>query len=493
MNNLQVEILMQCPCSGDGVTNPLLLLAVFAGTWLLFNWIKTLIKSKGVSFMNKAVKIVIVIVLILVVGIVIAVKQQGKRAVSEPSVAASSNTNAAAEDTLKNPQNVSSNADNPANLPRLVDLGAGKCIPCKMMAPILEELKKEYRGRLDVTFVDVWEKPDEAKKYNIKIIPTQIFYDASGKELFRHEGFFSKEDILGKWKELGVTFEGSMSSLPVFERFVPTKTDTRPKEQICYMCDGDIHPETRVTVKTDKGDVRLCSLHCYFIMYSCLTEDKTDFEKKVVVTDFASGTSIALTDAFFLAGTDKQGRPVLHAYATADAANQARQTEGGNVIGLDALKQNELSHRCGFCDRACYSQDAAEVIVDGSIQTWGCCSHCALGVAARTGKDIEIHEKDRLTGEPIVVKTFNGSIASLEPSTTVAWFGLRQKADGNWASAGCFHQGFFANADNLKTWVQKNPYETGKLIGIHQALADKMKLSAEQIQKACKIGECSPK
>jgi thioredoxin 1 len=89
-------------------------------------------------------------------------------------------------------------------LPRLVDLGADKCIPCKMMTPILEELKREYAGQLEVEFIDVWKNPDEAKKYEINIIPTQIFYDASGKELFRHEGFISKEDILGEWKELGV-------------------------------------------------------------------------------------------------------------------------------------------------------------------------------------------------------------------------------------------------------------------------------------------------
>ena len=90
------------------------------------------------------------------------------------------------------------------NLPKLLDLGATKCIPCKKMAPILEELKKEYAGKLEVEFIDVWKTPDEAKKYEIKLIPTQIFFDASGKELFRHEGFFGKEDILAKWQELGV-------------------------------------------------------------------------------------------------------------------------------------------------------------------------------------------------------------------------------------------------------------------------------------------------
>jgi thioredoxin 1 len=92
-------------------------------------------------------------------------------------------------------------------LPRFVDLGAGRCIPCKMMAPILVDLKSNYVGRLDVEFVDVSENPDEAKKYQINIIPTQIFYGVDGKELFRHEGFFSKEDILAKWREFGIELE----------------------------------------------------------------------------------------------------------------------------------------------------------------------------------------------------------------------------------------------------------------------------------------------
>ena len=89
-------------------------------------------------------------------------------------------------------------------LPRLIDLGAGKCIPCKMMKPILEELTKEYKDKFDVVFIDVWEKKEEGAKYGIRMIPTQIFYGADGKELARHEGFFAKKDILAKWKELGV-------------------------------------------------------------------------------------------------------------------------------------------------------------------------------------------------------------------------------------------------------------------------------------------------
>jgi thioredoxin 1 len=89
-------------------------------------------------------------------------------------------------------------------LPRLLDLGATKCIPCKMMAPILDELKEQYAGVFQIEFIDVWENPAEAEKHGIQTIPTQIFFDASGKELFRHEGFFSKEEILAKWKQFGV-------------------------------------------------------------------------------------------------------------------------------------------------------------------------------------------------------------------------------------------------------------------------------------------------
>ena len=105
------------------------------------------------------------------------------------------------------PKATPTNAPAKASRPRLVDLGADQCIPCKMMAPILKELKTEYDGRMEVEFVDVWKKPDAGKAYKISLIPTQIFFNATGKELFRHEGFISKEDILAKWKELGVSFK----------------------------------------------------------------------------------------------------------------------------------------------------------------------------------------------------------------------------------------------------------------------------------------------
>ncbi len=97
------------------------------------------------------------------------------------------------------------------SLPRLVDLGSDKCIPCKMMAPILEELKREYQGRLIVEVIDVRKDRAAGAEYGITVIPTQIFLGPAGKELYRHEGFYSKEDILAKWKALGIGLESTAS------------------------------------------------------------------------------------------------------------------------------------------------------------------------------------------------------------------------------------------------------------------------------------------
>jgi thioredoxin 1 len=91
-----------------------------------------------------------------------------------------------------------------ASLPRLVDLGAGKCIPCKMMAPILEELSETHKAFFEVEFIDVWVDRSMGAKYGVRAIPTQIFYDTAGKELYRHVGFYSREQILSKWRALGV-------------------------------------------------------------------------------------------------------------------------------------------------------------------------------------------------------------------------------------------------------------------------------------------------
>lgn len=89
-------------------------------------------------------------------------------------------------------------------LPRVVDLGADKCKACKDLAPILAELKKEYEGRVIVEFIDVWKDPKAGEPYKISVIPTQVFFDRDGQEVWRHVGFLPKADFVAKFKELGV-------------------------------------------------------------------------------------------------------------------------------------------------------------------------------------------------------------------------------------------------------------------------------------------------
>ena len=84
------------------------------------------------------------------------------------------------------------------NMVTMVDLGAKSCIPCKMMAPVLKELEEEYNGRAAIIFIDVWEQKEKAGEFGISSIPTQIFYNKSGQEVWRHSGFIDKKSISEK-------------------------------------------------------------------------------------------------------------------------------------------------------------------------------------------------------------------------------------------------------------------------------------------------------
>lgn len=90
-----------------------------------------------------------------------------------------------------------------ARLPRMIDLGSDKCIPCKEMMPILAALKKEYAGRAEIEVIDVWKDEAAAERYDARVIPTQVFFDRAGREVWRHEGFLSSEEIIQKLRELG--------------------------------------------------------------------------------------------------------------------------------------------------------------------------------------------------------------------------------------------------------------------------------------------------
>ena len=145
-------------------------------------WYKS---AKGTPGMAKVKNIAIVAIVVAAAAAVMVLKQT-KKQVDQGLPAEDATTPVMGT-------SVTEQAAQPAQgqaLPRLVDLGAKSCIPCKMMAPILEELKKEYAETFKTEFVDVWQNPEPGRQYGIRVIPTQIFFDAESRELFRHEGYF---------------------------------------------------------------------------------------------------------------------------------------------------------------------------------------------------------------------------------------------------------------------------------------------------------------
>jgi thioredoxin 1 len=170
--------------------------------------------SSGRTTMKPKHRVVVAMILAAAVGGVLVLKAR-ERSVGDAAAdtqeqrAATSIADARPQDSAAERASQPSESEGAINsesaaLPTLVDLGADKCIPCKAMAPILEELKADYADEFEVVFIDVWKNPEAGKEYEVQMIPTQIFFDADGNELFRHTGFFGKEDILAKWKELGV-------------------------------------------------------------------------------------------------------------------------------------------------------------------------------------------------------------------------------------------------------------------------------------------------
>ena len=429
--------------------------------------------------MTKTAKIAIVVALVILVSVVLALELNKRSPTTSLGDKASDRGTGRTKSVQGPPQT------NTKSLPRLVDLGAGKCIPCKLMAPILKELKTEYAGILQVDVFDVSKDPDVARKYGIRLIPTQIFYDSSGKELFRHEGFISKEDILAKWKQLGVDLTQKPAE---FSRWKPLVPDRRPPGSACTMCDGNVKPRTRTIIRANSGDIVLCSPHCFFIFYSSLL-DTTGVVGRLTATDWASGKALAAEKTFYLYGLDEKARPTIKAFAGRDDALAEMRTSGGSVVDWATLCSKELAVRCAFCDRAVYPEDACRVKVNG-MYNWSCCPMCGLGVAVRLQKDIELEVKDALTGEIVRVRTLSGGISSLEPNTAVAWAGKKKTDDGSIVSAGCFKQAFFTSEEHLEKWLEQHPLATGQMVKVTQALAAKMKLTPQQIRGACKIGEC---
>jgi thioredoxin 1 len=86
----------------------------------------------------------------------------------------------------------------------LIDLGADQCVPCKMMAPILTKLQKDYKDKAAIVVIDVYKHNDQVQRFGIRAIPTQIFFDPNGKEVYRHAGFMSEKAIIEQLSKMGV-------------------------------------------------------------------------------------------------------------------------------------------------------------------------------------------------------------------------------------------------------------------------------------------------
>lgn len=76
-----------------------------------------------------------------------------------------------------------------------IELGSVNCIPCRMMQPVMKAVEEDYGDQIEVVFYDISKDLTPARKYRIRVIPTQVFLDEKGKEFFRHVGFFPKENI----------------------------------------------------------------------------------------------------------------------------------------------------------------------------------------------------------------------------------------------------------------------------------------------------------
>ncbi len=161
------------------------------------------------GLIHKGLLIVLNLLLVAaVIGLVGGVAWQNLRNQSDHDTAANAGvdgelTSSSAQASTGSAETTAAAVDT-SGLPRLLDLGADKCKACKEMAPILEQLKGEYEGRAVVEFVDVWKNGKVAKEHGVSSIPTQIFFDREGKEVWRHVGFLAKEQIVAKFTELGV-------------------------------------------------------------------------------------------------------------------------------------------------------------------------------------------------------------------------------------------------------------------------------------------------
>lgn len=88
--------------------------------------------------------------------------------------------------------------------PVLMDFGSNSCIPCRQLRPILQEIRKEQKGKLEVLVIDIYKYQALASQYRIQVMPTLVFFDSTGKEVVRRQGFMPKTALMEELKKIGV-------------------------------------------------------------------------------------------------------------------------------------------------------------------------------------------------------------------------------------------------------------------------------------------------
>lgn len=184
-------------------------------------------KKQGILSRGRAVKIIIPVLIVIVIGAIWLLKNTGSQVPSDAGLSSKTDADANPDYDLHVTEAIDLKKLKSYGLPIIVDFGADSCIPCKEMAPVLEKLNKEMRGKAIIKFVDVWKYQELAQDYPISVIPTQVFFDKDGKPFTpsdpegmkmnmyslrdtnehvftTHEGGMTEEMILAALKEMGL-------------------------------------------------------------------------------------------------------------------------------------------------------------------------------------------------------------------------------------------------------------------------------------------------
>jgi len=109
-----------------------------------------------------------------------------------------------AEPAPVTPRRVEKAIEKSQELPKMWDFGSTTCIPCKTMKQILDPMTVDYKGKIDIRIINIYDETELARKFRIVTIPTQVFIDVQGKELLRHVGVYPRDSIEARFREFGM-------------------------------------------------------------------------------------------------------------------------------------------------------------------------------------------------------------------------------------------------------------------------------------------------